>query len=187
MRWILFLLFPIISFSQPCSIYGDKPVKKFQILDSLKNRNFTGKVDSSISLHKILTRKGDDTKDYNSSQYAHLEGYVILVKYGGSETCNCKSKVKTDLDIHIELALQPNATNKQAMVLEINRYTRKDHPEFTLENIKKLVGKKVKAEGFMFLDSEHLQNSMTTNPTGKNNWRASAWELHNLMSIKEIL
>lgn len=180
---ILLIFFWANFIQAQCSIYGDKPVRKFQILDSLKNRNSTDSIDSSVTLEKILSFTDDDTKNYSSSQYVTLHGYVVLVKYGGPETCNCHSKNKDDLDIHIELSLNPNDKGAKAMVVEINRYTRSDNPEFTLANIKKLIGKEVTVEGFMFLDKEHLQNAVTTNPDGTNLWRYTCWEVHPVMKI----
>lgn len=180
----------IVVSSKPgtkCTIYGDKPIRKFMILDSLKNRSQSASINSKLSLTDILTFKGDDTKQYNSNNYVELTGYVILVKYGGSETCNCHSTDKNDMDIHIELALTPTSKNVNAMVLEINRYSRgKDSLLRDIANIRKFVGKKVTVQGFMFLDDEHLQNAVTTNPTGTDNWRYTCWELHPLLSIKEF-
>ena len=177
------ILISTYSYSQ-CSIYGDKDVEKFRQFDSLKNRNQTQSIDHSISLQEILTFKGDDTHVFHSSQYVKLTGYVVLVKYGGPETCNCHSKGKDDLDIHIELGLNPGEKGDKAMVVEINRYTRKDHPEFSLANMNKLVGKEVDVEGFMFFDEEHHQNAVTTNPEGTNLWRYTCWEVHPVMGIK---
>jgi hypothetical protein len=177
------LLFSSIGVKSQCPIYGDKPLHKFQMLDSLKNRNFKGKNYSPLSLQTILTYKGDDSKIYNSNQYVSLKGYVTLVKYGDAETCNCHSKDKNDLDIHIEIALTPNTTGKNAMIVEINRYTRKDHPEFSLDNIKKLIGKQVTVEGWLFYDEEHKQNAITSNPNGTNLWRYTTLEVHPVMNI----
>jgi len=184
MKYLLFILL-LLSFESKsqCSIYGDRGLRKFQILDSLKNRNNIGKVDSSITLQNILTYKGDDRGLYNSNQYVSLKGYVTLVKWGGAETCNCHSDNKDDLDIHIEIALTPNTTGKNAMIVEINRYTRKVHPELNLVNIKKLIGKQVTVEGWLFYDEEHKQNAVTSNPTGTNLWRYTTLEVHPVMSI----
>lgn len=170
----------------PCDIYGSKKLQKFRTLDSLKNRNFSESgFDPSLTLEAILNFKGDDTKVYNSSQYVSLTGYVILVKAGGSETCNCGSSNPKDKDIHIEIALHPKDKAVNAMVCEINRYTQSDNPEFTLQQVrKKYLGKKVTIQGYLFLDAEHLQNAMTTNPTGKHNWRYSCWEIHPVMYME---
>ncbi|HEX3024508.1 MAG TPA: hypothetical protein VHP12_04800 [Chitinophagaceae bacterium] len=181
--FIVLISFWVNSTQAQCSIYGDKPVQKFQVLDSLKNRNFTDSIDHSVTLKNILSFTGNDSKNYSSSQYVQLKGYVVLVKYGGPETCNCHSKNKDDLDIHIELSLNPTGKAAKAMIVEINRYTRKDNPQFTLANIKKLIGKEVTVEGLMFFDEEHLQNAFTTNPNGSNLWRYTCWEVHPVMKI----
>lgn len=179
---LIALLFVTIHLAaqKPCPIYGDKPVAKFMMLDSLKNRSITTEINSNIKLEDILTFKGDDTKRYNSSNYVELTGYIILVKWGGAETCNCHSKSKDDLDIHIELALSPDAKPTEAMVLEINRFT-KDIRDY--KTLKQLVGQRVTVQGYMMLDDEHLNNAVTTNPKGKRNWRYTCWELHPLLHI----
>jgi len=179
------LIFSISAFSQ-CPIYGDRSEPRFRMLDSLKNRNSVGTFDMSVTLNRILTNTMDDRADYTSSQYVKLQGYVVLVKYGDKETCNCHSTNKDDWDIHIELALNPNAKGTESMIVEINRFTRKAHPEFSVENLKKLKGQLVEVEGFLFFDEEHWQNSVTINPSGKNNWRHTCWEVHPTMNIKKI-
>jgi len=184
--YIFFLLVTCTDSMAQCPIYGDRT--RLRIIDSLKNRNFVGNIDNSVTLENILTFTGDDTQEYSSDQYVNLEGYVVLVKYGGLESCQCHSKNKKDLDIHIELGLTPKAKGREAMIVEINRYTRKDHPEYSLINLKKLVGKKVSVEGFMMFDKEHIGGSVNTskNPNARSVFRRTAWEVHPLMSINEI-
>lgn len=178
-------LISLSSSAQDCPVGGDKDVPKFQHLDSLKNRSeMNGKIDKSVSLDDILTAKGDDEDNYEPDQLVSLTGYIILAKYGGAETCNCHSKNKDDLDIHIELALHPKDKANHAMVCEINRYVRVDNDQFTLANIRKLVGKKVTITGYLFFDEEHKQNAVTTNPKGKHNWRYTCWEVHPVFKIE---
>jgi len=184
MKYILFiLLFLSFESKSQCPIYGDRALNKFQVLDALKNRNTIGRIDPSVTLQNILTYKKDDRGLYNSNQYVSLKGYVTLVKYGGAETCNCHSTNKDDLDIHIEIALTSNTTGKNAMIVEINRYTRKTHPELSLVSIKKLIGKQVTVNGWLFYDEEHNQNAVTSNPNGTNLWRYTTLEIHPVMSI----
>ena len=170
----------------PCPVKGDKDNLKFEHLDSLKNRNTIGLVDNSISLQSILV-KGNDEKRFTSSQYIRLTGYVILVKAGGGETCNCHSKEAGDLDIHIELALNLSDKANEAIVIEINRFTKTSNPELTLKKIKDTyLHQKVVIEGWMFFDEEHKQNAVNTNPSGGNLWRATCWEVHPVMKITKI-
>ena len=180
--FLAILLLLILQLCAQCPIYGDKSNPKFMKLDSLKNRNFYGKVDPSITLNRILS----PDQNYTSLQYVSIIGYVSLVKYGGPETCNCHDTAKNTLDIHIELALKPGASNTESMVVEINRYVRSAHPEYNLKNIKQYVGKQVRVEGWMFNDEEHFQNAVVTNPKGSHNWRYTCWEIHPVMKISLV-
>ena len=171
-------------FSQsPCRIYGDKPLKKFQQTDSLKNRPLPKSIISSknyqvsdfIELHK------SDTGMYNPSPLISLECYIVDVKWGGSETCNCHSKEQKDYDIHIEVAENPKEDDgKKIMVCEMSRFTR---GSLVVSDVKKFIGHKVKIYGYLFFDGEHWQNAVNTNPKGTNLWRSTSWEVHPVVKI----
>jgi hypothetical protein len=190
MRFILFIVIlfsSLISFAQnPCPIYGDKPLKKFQVNDSLKNRTLATKpitpskiyqVSEFIDLHK------SDTGLYNTTPFIAVEGYIVDVKWGGSETCNCHSKDKKDLDIHIEFAsTSTEKDGKKIMVCELTRFTKGD---LTVSDIKKYIGHKVKIYGYLFFDGEHWHNAVNTNPKGTNLWRSTCWEVHPVIKIEQ--
>lgn len=188
----LFLqLFILLLFAQnPCPVGGGSSKPKFQHIDSLKNRSFVENVfDSTISLERILSTPTEaeqrtDINRFTSNQYVKITGYVILIKPGGDENCNCHSKEPKDADIHIELALHPNDDDKHAMIVEINRFIKTNNPDYTVVNLKKnLLGKKVIVEGYMFPDEEHKQSAVASNPNGANNWRFTIWEVHPVVKI----
>ena len=62
------------------------------------------KMESSISLAALLA-PGDDLSRFTDKKKARLIGYVIEVKPGGDETCNCKADDPLSRDTHIEIAL----------------------------------------------------------------------------------
>lgn len=170
--------------SDKCPITGDGRNARMRCDDSLKNRPcVVGTVDNSVTLQSILD-KGDDTKRFSTNQYASLVGYINLVKYGGSETCNCHSKDKGDLDTHIEISMNVGDEGKKSIICEITRYNR--DPNLSYTNIKKLVGKKVKISGYLFFDFEHKQNAVNTTPNGTNLWRATCWELHPVCAVSIV-
>lgn len=191
---ILFGLFQLSSFSQ-CPIKGDKGLHnhyptpyelKMQGIDSLKNRTQPANTITEISIDSVM-QPGDDTKRFSSNQYVSMVAYVYEVKYGGPETCNCHDTAKSQLDIHIELVADlKNADKTKRMIVEINRYTRANDKSMDFKTIHALKGKKVKIEGWLFYDEEHKQNSYNVNPEGTNVWRNTCWELHPVLSIKEI-
>ena len=105
-----------------------------------------------------------------------MVGYIYDVKWGGAETCNCHSKDKSQLDIHIELVSSlAGASNEKAMVVEITRYSK---GSYTYKQVQAFKGKKVKIKGWMFFDKEHKHNAVNTRPNGTNLWRANCWEVH---------
>jgi hypothetical protein len=187
-RIIAFILLSLsqLSFFSQCPPKGDNLKPKFQYLDSLKNRTSSSNTITPISLDSIL-KPGDDTKRFNSSQYVSIIGYVFEVKLGGSETCNCRTKDKSQFDIHIEIVKDLNdAAGNKRMIVEINRYARANDKSLDYALIHSLKGKKVEVQGLLFFDDEHKQNAQNTRPDGTNIWRATCWEVHPCLSIKEI-
>jgi hypothetical protein len=47
----------------------------------------------------------------------------------------------------------------------------------------KLVGRHVRFTGWLLFDSEHADEAENTNPGGRDNWRATAWEIHPVTDI----
>lgn len=191
MKRVLLIAWVLVSSltcnSQSCGIKGDDTSKKKQFSDSLKNRSAAviSSVDTSVTLSSLL-QLGNDINRFSADKYVLIEGYVVLVKYGTGETCNCHSNGKADLDIHIELSLTPKTigVDSPVMIAEVTRYTKTSLMSY--ENIKKLQGKKVRISGYLFFDDEHKQNASNTNPTGSFIWRTTCWEVHPVCQIEEV-
>ena len=188
MNKLIFLLVGLITLGTKhqagCPVSGSSNNTNLKQLDVLKNRNAPGTtIDNSITLARILT-PGNDVNRFNSNEYVTVTGFVIKVKAGGPETCECKSTNAQDLDIHIELAAKATDIPTQAMVVEINRFTKASHPEFTVGNLHSLVGKRITVTGWMMFDGEHLHNATTTNPGGSHNWRFTCWEVHPVLKLE---
>ena len=173
-----YILIACLSFFQinNCPKKGDSPKVHHQQMNLLKNRTTISKnVNKSITLEKIL-QLGNDTSKFSNNDYVDLVGYIYDVKWGGAETCNCHSKDKSQLDIHIELVSSlAGASNEKAMVVEITRYSK---GSYTYKQVQAFKGKKVKIKGWMFFDKEHKHNAVNTRPNGTNLWRATCWEVH---------
>ena len=187
-KLILLLLFPIIGHTQtvaPCSYMGDSKSKRLQLADIAKNRTTAGTKNLEVVELKDVLAPGNDTARYNQEKYVQITGYVYDVKWGSAETCNCHATDKSQMDIHIEIVIDlKDASNAKAMVCEINRFSRST-AGLDMDIVRKLKGKKVTLTGLMFFDSEHKQNAVNTRPDGTNLWRATCWELHPCLSIKE--
>lgn len=168
-----------------CPPYGDKAMPKYRWLDSLKNRMAGDSgtiIDLTVTLDRLIA-PGNDTTRFRPNQFVRITGYVLDVKDGEDETCNCHSKQKRDLDTHIELATSMTATDSGAIIVEVNRYIKAGHPEYSTPKLKVLKGRQVIIEGYLFPDSEHWHNSMNTNPKGTNLWRRTMWEVHPVTNL----
>jgi len=183
----ILLLIALFAFNakhqNDCPVAGNSNNPDLRQLDILKNRNAPGTtIDNSVTLASILA-PGNDANRFNSNQYVSVTGYVIKVQPGEKETCECGLPNPQDLDIHIELAANPTDRGTQAMVVEVNRYTKANHPEFTVGKLQSLIGKKITVTGWMMFDKPHWSNAVTTNPGGARLWRYTAWEVHPVLQI----
>jgi hypothetical protein len=177
-----------------CPPQGEAVSEKALELNKLKNRcTFPQSSDfiSDISLAKIL-EPGDDKDRWSNYKAARIRGYVYEVKSGGVETCNCKEHEEVDKDTHIEIVADPMEEGKtQRMIVEITPRMRdimyhrgEDWSTRTLRD--KFLGRWVDVEGWLLFDDEHEMNAENTNPGRTRNWRATAWEIHPITSIKVV-
>jgi len=149
----------------------------------------TAEIDHHATLEAVLA-PGDDTKRWTQDTGATFEGYVAGVLEGGSESVNCHTNSEAYKDTHIELALNPNETDKSKyIVVEVTPQVRqresaagRDWSTGTLK--KELLGHKVKITGWLLFDAEHVGNAINTNPDGSRIWRATVWEIHPITSIE---
>lgn len=178
------LFFTSFSFGQKCPDEGLGRNDKEKALNKEKNKPcviFAGDSITPISIDSIL-KDGNDLNRFKLGELVSIEGYVILQKYGGSESCNCHAKDKSGWDVHLEIAKTKDANNKNAFIAEVTpKYQNRDNIDW-----KSFVGKKVQIFGYIFYDVEHTQNAVNTNPTGTNLWRKSIVEIHPVIAIKEI-
>lgn len=105
-----------------CGLEGDAKSPALKNLNRLKNR-FTppksSQINAEITLDKILAA-GNDLNRWSENQGATVTGYVIDVKPGGPETVNCHATDPPHTDTHIELALNPGASEGiKHMIVEV--------------------------------------------------------------------
>ena len=167
----------------------------------LKNRRFLPQptnFDSRITLEQLL-QPGADQSRWSTSRAARVEGYVVSVTSGPLELVNCFCR----RDAHINVALQPQASAREIVVLEVTPAFRDLIAETNRENSrpasdqaltdwstemlqKKLTGHWVRFEGWLFYDGQHESEAENTAPGRGANWRATAWELHPVTRIEII-
>src|SRR5437764_15455371 len=94
-----------------CNMEGTASSASGKDLNRHKNR-FTAPlaeaIDNDVSLAAMLT-PGDDVDRFDQEKGATIVGFVVDVKVGGKETCNCGAVKPVDRDTHIELAMSSEA------------------------------------------------------------------------------
>ena len=167
---------------------------RLQDLNRLKNRSTfpaLNDFDKTITLEKML-QPGYDQNRFNSSAAVEVTGYVADVKAGGIETCNCKAKDPNHRDTHIELVLNPMSfTNTQKVIVEVtprirNTMLAKGEDWNTRALRDKILGRWIKAQGWLLFDFEHAHQAENTNPGNEKNWRATSWEVHPVTAIEVV-
>lgn len=175
----------IIIDGKPCGMTGDARKGSLEAAkDPYKNAYTPIATFNPIDFAEMAALKVGDTK-YKDGQGVTVQGYVIEVKDGGSETCNCHTKDKTFYDTHIVLSKDPNDPNPaHGIVVEITPRWRAKMPNWTTTEIKKTyLHKWVTVQGAMFNDSEHKPMSSADGATS-NAHRATCWEIHPVMGIE---
>ena len=103
---------------------------------------------------------------------------------------NCGKSDAKYKDAHIELVVQPtNTAKRKRVIVEITPRWRsflatqgEDWSTTVLAN--RLENKWVRFTGWLFFDGEHDDESENTTPGRPENWRATAWEIHPVTSLK---
>lgn len=162
-----------------------------QALNKLKNRTALPQekdFNYEVTLSALL-QPGDDRGRWSESSAARVEGYVLSVRDGSIESANCYSLYRRDT--HISLALTKRASPQECVELEVTPRTRGWAKEqgwdwSTDALVRELVGNWCQFEGWLLYDIGHDEESENTNEGGDKNWRATAWEIHPVTSIRVI-
>src|ERR1043166_7957428 len=152
----------------------------------------------SLVTTQALIQPGNDQARWSNKRAAKIRGYVAIVKLGTSgESCNCGAKAPIDSDTHIAVvADSATAQDKRTYVIvEVTPRLREmlaaQNPsiDWSTDALKKkLLGKRVEFQGWLFFDSAHKSQATNTHPTDPkhNNWRATCWEIHPVTSIQVL-
>jgi hypothetical protein len=177
-----------------CPTQGDARRAWVKALDRLKNRDSApapAQFNRAATLPAML-QPGDDRGRWKAKDAAEMVGYVWDVKPGGIESCNCHAKAVDDRDTHIELVLNPMAgAAAKRFIVEVTPRWRAamaakgvDWRTRALRDHFK--GRWVRVQGWLLLDSEHLNAAENTAPGRPRNWRATAWEVHPVTAIDVV-
>jgi hypothetical protein len=98
------------------------------------------------------------------------------------ESVNCNLKTEANNDIHIPVSESKNASEFEAIVVEMIPQNRP--AKWNSANVKKLRGKLLLIEGGLFYDNLHFANGDAANPVPNQPKRFSLWEIHPVVSLK---
>jgi hypothetical protein len=157
-------------------------------LIALKNRSAIpapADFDPAVSLAAMLA-PGNDRHRWSERKAGVVEGYVVAVKQAGIELANGLSFTRRDL--HIDVALRPDAPPRERVVVEVTppirswaRQRGRDWSASALE--REVLHRRCRFEGWLLFDTEHVDEAENTHPGNADNWRATAWELHPVTAI----
>src|SRR6476620_6969158 len=194
---IPFLFFSLYSAAQavmridgiPCDVHGSAKLgSEVYYLNQLKNR-YTfpqgSDFDNNITFQGLM--QSGDPNQFSPNKAVRLQGYVVDVKMGGIESCNCKTKDPTFRDTHIELTPDATKTDPQyRIIVEVTPRLRalmaQRGADWSTESLRRnFKGRYVMITGWLLYDVEHESGAAANDPSnaiGAQNWRATCWEVH---------
>jgi hypothetical protein len=181
----------VMQSGEKCPEEGTATSESLKALNRLKNRNTipaSGDIDPFVSLAAMLA-PGQDYDRFNDKKAATVVGYVLGVRPGGRESCNCDASNSLDMDTHIVLSLSKDAKKSQTVVAEVTPRLRKRMKDkgvdWSTDKLRsEYVGKWVEITGWLMFDFVHAHEAENTAPGHSGNVRATCWEIHPLTSIK---
>jgi hypothetical protein len=179
----MLIVVALLILKRYCPLSGIAFSRERREFHRLKNRTALPQstdFDDQITLARLV-QAGEDRMRWSSSRAARLEGYVVSVAAGPIELVNCY--IPCNRDVHIHVALRPNAPPREQVVLEttprMEAWAKRQGWDWSETSLKKdLIGHYCRFEGWLFFDSHHATEAENTAPGRQNNWRATAWEIH---------
>jgi hypothetical protein len=118
-----------------------------------------------------------------------LMGYLLLVKPGSGESCNCELSRRVDTDVHMVLVGDAETDGEETSVtVEITPRVRANgHPDWLFKNVKnELEGQFIKVTGWVMLDTKHIRQThrLTGERANKGLVRATNWEVHPVTKLE---
>lgn len=106
------------------------------------------------------------------------EGYFAAAKLEGPEATNCHGAESKFRDWHLWLSATPGKDRRRSMVVETTPSIRARHPEWSLNDVHRLVRDStlVRVSGWLMFDPEH--------PDQLGKTRGTLWEIHPIMRIE---
>jgi hypothetical protein len=177
----------------PCGLEGSAKRVNDKQLNRLKNRSIAptaAQINANFNW-TTLSEFVDDRDKFSPENGVILRGYVLRVTMGGAETCNCNSKTPEFRDTHI--VITPDATQTGVLnqvVIEITPRMRALMKargiDWSQEALRKLRGKNIEVEGWLFYDYNHGNQSAKVRQKTRGVTRSTAWEIHPITRLTVV-
>jgi len=181
-----------------CDMDGSTNNEFLKVMNRKKNRYnipLGSDFDNSVTFSSFIA-KGEDQNRFNENKAVELIAWVLDVKWGSNESCNCNQPGQNFQDVHIELIPTKYTTSKKKVIVaEITPRLREmifDELGISMSNTKlktKFKKHKVKIRGWLMFDWEHVTDAVNTDPDDvyyRDNNRATAWEIHPVTSLEIV-
>jgi hypothetical protein len=178
---------------QECGMEGSAKRQNDKQFNRLKNR-FVAPTKAQIDPNFNWTNLAefeDDRNKFSSEKGVVLRGYVLRVTMGGAETCNCNTKTPEFRDTHIVITPDKSQTGVlNQVVIEVTPRMRSQMQakgiDWSQEALRKLQGKTIEVEGWLFYDYNHGNQSAKVRQKTKGVTRSTAWEIHPITRLNVI-
>ena len=193
MRWLGGLA---VVLSLPVWLPMTCPIQRLLLTDetraliAFKNRTHTPlppDYDPRVTLVTLLEPGADESR-WSPDRAGVIEGYLLRVVTAGVELANCLSFF--DRDLHLEIGMKPDAPAIERVIVEVTppmqAIMRDRGVDWSTRALEAFVGRRVRVAGWLMFDHEHADEAENTRPGERDNWRATAWELHPMIAIAAV-
>jgi hypothetical protein len=174
-----------------CGIAGDATIASVRALNLLHNRYNVpspASIDTSVTLARLLA-PGTDTTRFDPDQAVAIEGTVVDVTAGPISSADCHATDVDDRSTQIFLVDDPARKDPdQRFLVEVTPRLRAimkasnvDWSTATLAKTYK--GKRVRVQGWLLFDTQHVSSSHNTQANHYTVTRATAWEVTPVTAI----
>ena len=141
-----------------------------------------------------------DLGKLGEGQLYTVVAYLYYAQLGGKgESSNCQLSATEDIDFHIGIGFDPKlagelkdqkklsaadslAKTQTSVIVEMTPHFRAQFdPDWSLAELKPVIGRQVRAVGQLLVDNEHHNTKDDCGSTGASKstcWRSTVWELH---------
>lgn len=119
-----------------------------------------------------------------------LMGFLLKVRKGSAESCNCELSRTVNTDLHLVLVQNSDATDADeptSITAEITPRVRANgHSDWIFKNVNDLEGEFVRVTGWLMLDTKHIRQThfLPNEHLDKGLKRSTNWEIHPVTKLE---